>query len=216
MLPLPSDIFDIMALYIVYSLGGSQLLRSLSNPSRRRAGGEDLNMLSMDEIKVKNKGGLPSHMLFEHMGAPGADRFMSVNAMTFTAGEGKNAPIPGFVILRPLSSLLYSNSLFFVVFASSTGSGGIRCEDLLSEKPSDDAKEALKIKPVKKKMILKSKGDARLDGLINSFETTSAGMAARANVRKANVNPFEGKELGERMPGVTFHRKPVTIGMALG
>ena len=38
------------------------------------AGGEDLNMLSMDEIKVKNKGGLPSHLLFEHMGAPGADR----------------------------------------------------------------------------------------------------------------------------------------------
>lgn len=45
-------------------------------------------MLTMDEIKVKNKGGLPSHMLFEHMGAPGSDRFMSVNAMTFTAGVG--------------------------------------------------------------------------------------------------------------------------------
>ncbi|GMH52404.1 hypothetical protein TL16_g01222 [Triparma laevis f. inornata] len=148
-----------------------------------RAGGEDLNMLTMDEIKVKNKGGLPSHMLFEHMGAPGSDRFMSVNAMTFTAG---------------------------------VGSGGIRCEDLLGEKPSDEAKEALKIKPVKKKMINKSKGDARLDGLINSFETTSAGMAARANVRKARVNPFEGKELGEQLPGVTFHRKAISIGTALG
>ena len=38
------------------------------------AGGEDLQMLTMDEIKVKNKGGLPSHILFEHMGAPGSDR----------------------------------------------------------------------------------------------------------------------------------------------
>lgn len=84
------------------------------------------------------------------------------------------------------------------------------------EKPSAEAKEALKIKPVKKKMINKSKGDARLDGLINSFETTSAGMAARANVRKARVNPFEGKELGEQLPGVTFHRKAISIGTALG
>lgn len=63
------------------------------------AGGQGVQMLNSTDIKVKMVG-LPSHMLFEHMGAPASDRFMSVNAMTFTAGRG---------------------------------TGGIRCEDLLSK-----------------------------------------------------------------------------------
>jgi len=37
-------------------------------------GGEGIKFESAFEIQVKNKSGLPSHMLFEHLGAPGSDR----------------------------------------------------------------------------------------------------------------------------------------------
>ncbi|GMH53280.1 hypothetical protein TrRE_jg8132 [Triparma retinervis] len=126
-----------------------------------RSGGENVKMLSMKEITFKNKNGLPSHMLFEHLGAPGADRFMSVNAMTFTGGEG---------------------------------TGGIRCEDLLSEHPSDEAKKHLMIKPRVTKMTEKAKYDARQNALISSFKTTSGASGNRSNkedfkVRAADARP---------------------------
>ena len=52
------------------------------------AGGRHISMLTASQIKSKNKNGLPADMLFSHLGAPGSDRFMSVNAMTFTNGVG--------------------------------------------------------------------------------------------------------------------------------
>ena len=50
------------------------------------AGGLGIKMLNASEIKFKNKSGLPAHMLFEHLGAPGGDRFLSTSHMCFTGG----------------------------------------------------------------------------------------------------------------------------------
>ena len=58
------------------------------NLMKDNAGGKDITMLTAQQIKSKNKNGLPADMLFSHLGAPGSDRFMSVNAMTFTNGVG--------------------------------------------------------------------------------------------------------------------------------
>ena len=99
---------------------------------------------------------------------------MSVNAMTFTAGQG---------------------------------SGGIRCEDLLSERPSKEAKAALKIKPITKKMVTKSKIDARSDGLLNSFQTTSMASGSRANKVGFKVRMPE-----EHPAFPNFSRRKVNIG----
>ena len=58
------------------------------NLMKDNAGGRHIKMLTALQIKSKNKNGLPADMLFSHLGAPGSDRFMSVNAMTFTNGVG--------------------------------------------------------------------------------------------------------------------------------
>jgi len=139
-----------------------------------RSGGENVKMLSMEEVKVKNKTGLPGHMLFEHLGAPGADRFMSVNGMTFTAGKG---------------------------------TGGIRCEDLLSEKPSAEAKAHLNIKPRVTKMTSKAKYDARQEALISSFKTTSG-----ASGNRARKEGFKVRGVDERPPFPKFNKKKLEIG----
>lgn len=124
------------------------------------AGGEDLHLMDRNEIMQQNKG-LPSHMLFEHLGAPGADRFMSINNMTFTAG---------------------------------VGSGGVKVEKLLQEKPTKETMAVLDIKPKTNKMVKKSKNDARIDGLVNSFQTEQQAGAKRVTnpgfkVRGADAKP---------------------------
>ena len=121
-----------------------------------------------------HQNGLPAHMLFEHLGAPGADRFMSVNAMTFTGG---------------------------------TGTGGIRCEDLLSEHPSDEAKKHLKIKPRVTKMTNKAKYDARQNALISSFKTTSGASGNRASKAEFKVRASES-----RPPMPMFGKTKLVIG----
>jgi hypothetical protein len=137
------------------------------------AGGQHIHMLSAADIKTKNKNGLPANMLFEHLGAPGADRFMSINCMTYTSGKG---------------------------------TGGLRVEDLLQEKPSAEAREALKIKPLTEMMVEKSKADARSNALISSFMTESKAGSQRAEkiefkVRAPEKEPF--------VP--SFARKKITI-----
>ena len=119
----------------------------------------------------ENKG-LPSHMLFEHLGAPGADRFMSINNMTFTAGKG---------------------------------SGGVKVEKLLQEKPTEETRAALDIKPRTEKMVKKSKGDARTDALINSFQTTT-----QAGAKRVSAGQYDVRGVDER-PAFPDFRKRASV-----
>ena len=98
-----------------------------------------------------------------------------------------------------------------MTFTAGQGSGGIRCEDLLSERPSKEAKAALKIKPVTKKMINKSKIDQRSDALLNSFQTTSSASTSRATKIGFKVRLPE-----ENPPFPAFGRRKLKIGTALG
>ena len=139
------------------------------------AGGEHLKFETAFQIQVKNKSGLPADMLFSHLGAPGADRFMSVNNMTFTNGKG---------------------------------SGGIRVEKLLQEKPDAEAMAALDIKPKVEKMVNKAKKDARAEGEVNSFSTT----AGAGNTRAGRAVAGGGREDDEEeCPFPKWGRRPLSI-----
>ena len=140
------------------------------------AGGADLNLMGRAEIMQQNKG-LPSHMLFEHLGAPGADRFMSINNMTFTAGEG---------------------------------SGGIKVEKLLQEKPTEETKAALSIKPKTTKMVSKAKCDARDDARINSFQTES-----QAGSKRVSSGAYDVRGSDDRPSFPDFRRKRLSISSAI-
>ncbi|GMI51111.1 hypothetical protein ScalyP_jg10081 [Parmales sp. scaly parma] len=136
------------------------------------AGGDKLNLMGRDEI-MQNSMGLPSHMLFEHLGAPGTDRYMSINNMTFTAGKG---------------------------------SGGIKVEKLLQEKPSDETRKALDIKPKREKMTQKSKSDARTDNLINGYQTNS-----QASNKRVTAVTFAVRAPEEMPVMLDFRRRKIAI-----
>ena len=112
-------------------------------------------------------------MLFGHLGAPGTDRFMSVNNMTFTNG---------------------------------VGSGGIRVEKLLQEKPDAETMAALDIKPKTQKMVNKSKADGRQQALVSSYGTTSGTAGGRAMKGEYKVRAEE-----EAPPFPVWGRRELSI-----
>jgi len=93
-----------------------------------------------------------------------------------------------------------------MTFTNGAGAGGMRVERLLQEKPDAEAMAALDIKPKKEKMINKSKFDAKEQGKISSFSTTS-----RAGDTRAGKMDFKVRAEEEAPPFPQWGRRSLSI-----